>query len=302
MRNICSRSNGRWLQGEARYAAMMLDQRDKIVNAEPIVSGKVKTEEQVYEAKDGGPGQDIYYKGAWMLHTLRNLIGDDDFHKVTQLEVYGRPDPKPGNFKPRFGSTDEYEKFVHQVTGKDYDWFFDVYLRQAKLPVLEQQRSGNTLTLTWKAPNDLPFPMPIEVQAGDKVTKLAMTGGTGSLTVPADAHVVVDPWDRVLKHSDAISTYQDWIKARIAERSDDAAVSDRGVPLMSRVVEMAAIFMVGDGLIGLLQPRRHVALWEAHALGAEKAVAPFVGRPGRRRLYAVVQIAAGLAIAHRQRP
>ena len=69
----------------------------------------------------------------------------------------------------------------------------------------------------------------------------------------------------------------------------------------SRAAEMAAIFMVGDGLMGLLQPRRHVDLWKDDALGTEKLVKPFVDRPGRRRLYAVVQIAAGLALASRQK-
>ncbi|RMB36268.1 hypothetical protein C8J47_1804 [Sphingomonas sp. PP-F2F-G114-C0414] len=68
-----------------------------------------------------------------------------------------------------------------------------------------------------------------------------------------------------------------------------------------RAAEMAAIFMVGDGLIGLLQPRRHVDLWKDDALGTEKLVKPFVDRPGRRRLYAVAQIAAGLALAARQK-
>ena len=72
-------------------------------------------------------------------------------------------------------------------------------------------------------------------------------------------------------------------------------------PWPSRAAEMAAIFMVGDGLIGLLQPRRHVDLWKDDALGTEKLVKPFVHRPGRRRLYAVAQIAAGLALAARQK-
>lgn len=79
-------------------------------------------------------------------------------------------------------------------------------------------------------------------------------------------------------------------------------MSRTGSRLTPRVVEMAAIFMVGDGLIGLVQPRRHVDLWKDEALGAEKVVAPFVDRPGRRRLYALVQVAAGLALAARQRP
>ncbi|MEZ0495475.1 hypothetical protein [Sphingomonas sp. IW22] len=64
---------------------------------------------------------------------------------------------------------------------------------------------------------------------------------------------------------------------------------------------MAATFMIGDGLLGVLQPQRHVELWEKDAMGAERMVAPFRGRPGRRRLYGFIQIAAGLALAARQR-
>lgn len=68
-----------------------------------------------------------------------------------------------------------------------------------------------------------------------------------------------------------------------------------------RAAEMAAVFMIGDGLLGLLQPERHVKLWEQDALGAEALVAPFRERPGRRRLYGALQIAAGLALAAAQR-
>jgi aminopeptidase N len=217
---------GRWLQGEARYNAMMLDQRSKIENQVPMVRGKVITEEEVYEADKGGPGQDIYYKGAWMLHTLRNLIGDKDFYAATRLEVYGRLDPKPGNFKPRFGSTDEFITNVDVVTGKNYGWFFDVYLRQAALPRLAQQRVGDRLTLTWHAPAGLPFPMPVEVEVGDTITKLPMTNGTGSITVPAGAHVVVDPYDRVLKDEPAITAYQQWMRAQMAARKAGAKATD----------------------------------------------------------------------------
>ncbi|GAA0731242.1 hypothetical protein [Sphingomonas japonica] len=67
-----------------------------------------------------------------------------------------------------------------------------------------------------------------------------------------------------------------------------------------RAAEMAAIFMIGDGVLGLLQPRRHVELWQDDALGSQKLVAPFRDRPGRRRGYALVQIAAGIALATRQ--
>jgi aminopeptidase N len=201
---------GLWREGTARYATMLDDERNKIANLRPLISGEVRTEEEVYEVSKGGPGQDIYYKGSWMLHTLRGLIGDEAFRAVTRLAVYGRLDPKPGNFSPRFGSTMEYEGFVKQVTGKDYGWFFDVYLRKAALPELVETRSGDTLTLTWKAPDGLPFPMPVEVQADGKVQRLTMAGGTGTITIAPDAHVVVDPAARVLKRSKALEAYKIW--------------------------------------------------------------------------------------------
>ena len=216
---------GRWLQGEARYDAMMLDQRNKIENRVPIVRGRVITEEEVYEPSKGGPGQDIYYKGAWILHTLRNLIGDKAFFEATRLEVYGRPDPKPGNFQPRFGSTNEFIANVNKVTGKDYSWFFNVYLRRAALPKLVERRDGDILTLTWQAPAGLPFPMPIEVEIGDAITKLAMADGKGSIIVPAHAHVTIDPYDRVLKDEPAIDAYQAW-KAKLAAQRAGTKTAD----------------------------------------------------------------------------
>ena len=197
---------------------MMDDQRNKILNKAPIVSGRVRTEEEVYDDDKGGPGQDIYYKGAWMLHTLRWLIGDAAWEKAMRLEVYGRADPRPGNFAPRYGSTKEYEGFVRQVTGKDYGWFFDVYLRQAALPELVETRAGDHLTLSWQAPGGGPFPMPVEVQVGDRVERVAMTGGTGTLTVPADAHVVIDPYARVLRRSVAVEEAQAWRAAHPGRR------------------------------------------------------------------------------------
>ncbi|WP_174286804.1 M1 family metallopeptidase [Sphingomonas bacterium] len=205
---------GLWREGDARYATMMDGQRNRIENKVPIVRGRVITEEDVYEPSRGGPGQDIYYKGAWMLHTLRWLIGDKAWGAVTRLAVYGRVDPKPGNFTPRYGSTAEYERFVRQVTGRDYRWFFDVYLRQAALPELEQTRTGTRLTLDWVAPGGTTFPMPVEVRVGERLQRVAMTGGRATLTVPRNAQVVVDPNARILKRSEAVEAYQAWQSAQ----------------------------------------------------------------------------------------
>ena len=201
---------GRWREGEARYAIMLAAQRDKIANRVPIVRDRVVTEEEVYETTNGGPGTDIYYKGSWTLHTLRWLIGDRAFFDATRLLVYGRIDPKPGNFAPRYADTRSFERAVAQVTGRDYSWFFNVYLRQAALPELIETRAGDRLMLRWKVPANLPFPMPVEVQVGDRIERLAMADGTGTLIVRTDAHVVVDPWSRLLRRSIAIEQTQAW--------------------------------------------------------------------------------------------
>lgn len=199
---------GRWREGEARYATMMDAFRQQILNRAPIVSGRSRTSNDVYEASLGGPGGDIYYKGAWVLHTLRNTIGDDAFFDVTRRLVYGRADPKPGNFAPRFATTSELIQRVQEVTGRDYRWFFDAYLRQAALPELIETREGNRLTLAWKVPGGAPFPLPVEVQVNGDVQRLAMAGGTATIDLPADAHVVVDPMARLLKRSLATEAMQ----------------------------------------------------------------------------------------------
>ena len=68
-----------------------------------------------------------------------------------------------------------------------------------------------------------------------------------------------------------------------------------------RTAEMAAIFMIGDGILGLLQPRRHVALWRSDVPAADALVEPFADRPARRRGYGLIQIAGGLWLATRLR-
>ncbi|GAA0731232.1 M1 family metallopeptidase [Sphingomonas japonica] len=204
---------GRWREGEAVYATMMHESRRGIRNRFPVVSGSPKSATDVYRPETG-PAGDIYVKGAWVLHTLRNLIGDKAFFDLTRLAVYGRTDPRPGNFKPVYRTTPEYIAYARQVTGQDLQWFFDVYLYQAALPELVQTRTGDRLVVEWKAPNAKPFPLPVEISIDGNVRKLPMTGGRAVLTVPAAAHVVLDPNSRTLRKSAIIDDYQAWQAAQ----------------------------------------------------------------------------------------
>ena len=64
-----------------------------------------------------------------------------------------------------------------------------------------------------------------------------------------------------------------------------------------RTGEMAAVFMIGDGILGLVQPERHVALWRTPVAAVDALVRHFAGRPAWRRGYGALQVAAGLALA-----
>jgi aminopeptidase N len=196
-----------YLKGDADYYAWMHQARLRIHNKAPTAPPAPMTSDVLGDMKRGGPGEDIYFKGTWVLHTLRGLIGDKAFFQSLTELVYGRPDPRPGNFTPRYATTDDYVAIVDRITGRDLGWFFDAYLRTAALPVLEQQREGDSLRLTWKTGHGGPFPMPIEVKVGDRVETLPMADGTGTVTVPAGALVTIDPHSRVLRADPDVDAY-----------------------------------------------------------------------------------------------
>ncbi|MEO7538481.1 MAG: M1 family peptidase, partial [Pyrinomonadaceae bacterium] len=78
------------------------------------------------------------------------------------------------------------------------DWFFEIYMRQPKLPKLETKTSNGKLELRWDTPNDLPFPMPIDVVISGKTQRVEMKNGKGSVAF-AGAAPIIDPDWWVLK-------------------------------------------------------------------------------------------------------
>lgn len=201
------------LGGRMDYLAYLKQQRAGIRNLQPLVTGRERPEKEVY-ADPTGPRGDIYTKGSLVLHTLRELLGDDAFFKSVRILVYGRADPRPGNFEPQFGTTQGYLKIINEVTGRDFRWFFDVYFYRAALPELLATREGGLLKLRWHTPDDLPFPMPVDVRIDGHVTTLPMTEGRGEIPAASRAAITLDPYSRILMKSDAIDRYQSWQDAR----------------------------------------------------------------------------------------
>lgn len=67
-----------------------------------------------------------------------------------------------------------------------------------------------------------------------------------------------------------------------------------------RIKESIAISMIGDGVVALMEPRRHALLWEGGPAAWRKLMQPFAKRPGLTRLLAVLEIMGGIWLASNQ--
>jgi aminopeptidase N len=197
----------RWLHGDRLMQTELQDQRRDLINRFPVVSGAERSEDEVYQG-DVGPGLDIYNKGSLIGHSLRMLIGDTAFFRSVTRLVYGRPDPRPGNFSPRYATTDEFLAIVNEEAGRDLTWFFRGYLYQAALPDLRQSRVGDRLELEWVTGDGAAFPMPVEVEIDGRRQTLPMTGGRGGVTAPARAHILIDPENKVLRRLEFLEEWK----------------------------------------------------------------------------------------------
>lgn len=157
-------------------------------NEQPIAPRKEMTGNEAYT-------NDMYSKGMYVLHTLRYYLGDEIFRKV--LRRWSYPDLEmekvTNGSQCRFATTDEFLEIAEKVSGRELDWFWEVYFRQASLPVLNAEIRNNVLFLEWKIENDLPFSVPVEVKLGDEIAKVEMKEGAGSVKIPEGVESVIDP-------------------------------------------------------------------------------------------------------------
>jgi aminopeptidase N len=197
----------RWLHGERMMQAELLEQRRALINRFPVVSGEERSGAEVYRGGTG-PGLDLYNKGSLIAHSLRMLIGDEAFFRSVTRLVYGTATPRPGEFRPRNATTGEFLAIVSEEAGHDLTWFFDGYLYQAALPDLRQTRANGELALEWVTGNGGVFPMPVEVEIDGRRRTVAMAGGRGRIAVPAGAHVLIDPDDKLLRRLEFIEAWK----------------------------------------------------------------------------------------------
>ena len=115
--------------GKKASADYVIGTRSNIKNNTPIIG--------TYNVNKEGSG-DMYSKGANMLHTLRQLIDDDDKWRSILRGLNSE-------FYHKTVTTQEIEDYISEQSGIDLTQFFDQYLRNAQLPIFEYKIEGQQL-------------------------------------------------------------------------------------------------------------------------------------------------------------
>ena len=131
-------------------AEYVIGTRSRITNERPIIGP--------YGVNDQGPG-DKYYKGGNVLHTLRQLVDDDERWRQALRGLNAE-------FRHRAVTTAQVEAFLSRATRIPLDEFFQQYLRTTRVPVLEMRRERDALSYRWA--DVVPgFDMPVRVAVGE---------------------------------------------------------------------------------------------------------------------------------------
>jgi aminopeptidase N len=119
--------------GKDAAARYVIGTRAGIRNDRPIVPP--------YGVNARGSG-DMYPKGGNMLHTIRQIIGDDERWRgiLRGLNTI---------FRHRTVMGSEVENYISRESGTDLSKVFDQYLRTARVPVFEYSIDGGTLRYRW---------------------------------------------------------------------------------------------------------------------------------------------------------
>jgi aminopeptidase N len=162
-------------QGKEAGATYVIGVRKNVRNDEPIVAP--------FGVNAEGSG-DMYYKGGNMLHTIRQLVNDDEKWRSILRGLQS-------TFRHQVVTGQQVEDYISQQSGMDLSKVFAQYLTTTKIPVLEYRVNGTQLSYRWA--DVVPgFGMPVRVTVGSESRLLRPTAAWQTTTVPAGATLTTD--------------------------------------------------------------------------------------------------------------
>jgi aminopeptidase N len=160
--------------GKEEYLYELTDKSQYIFNVWPMVQNR-NVNENTFASND------VYTKGAMMLHCLRCTMDNDSlfFSMIREFSV---------KYRYQTVTSTDFVNFVHQYSGTSYDAFFSKFLYETRLPLLtytyKHDKGNLILKFRWTEVGD-GFTMPFGI-ATDKKESLRLTGTTSwqEITLP----------------------------------------------------------------------------------------------------------------------
>ncbi|WP_439554875.1 M1 family metallopeptidase [Dyadobacter sp.] len=163
--------------GKKAGAEYVIGTRKMIENKTPIVG--------IYGVNQEG-SKDMYYKGGNMLHTIRQIVNDDEKWRQV-LRGLNK------TFYHQTVDGAQIENYVSEKSGKKLGKVFDQYLRDTRIPTLEYAFGAKGLQYRWSNVVE-GFDMPVKVQIGSgKEEFISPTTGWKTMKVKEGKTLIVDP-------------------------------------------------------------------------------------------------------------
>jgi aminopeptidase N len=137
--------------GKKAGSEYVLGSRTNILNDIPIISN--------YNVNSEG-SHDMYYKGGNMLHTIRQIVYDDEKWRNILRDLNKE-------FYHKVVKGSQIEDYLSEKTGINLKPLFDQYLRDTRIPVFEFYVKGNELTFRWTSCVS-GFDMPLKIWVSGK--------------------------------------------------------------------------------------------------------------------------------------
>ena len=150
------------LRGKAAGAEYNIGNRRGIKNDKPITPA--------YGLNQEGSG-DMYPKGGNMLHTIRQIVNDDEKWREILRGL-------AQSFRHQIVTARQVEDYISRQSGTDLSKVFEQYLTTTKVPLFEYRIEGSTLSYHWA--DVVPgFDMPVRVLLGEDGRKKGGKQETG---------------------------------------------------------------------------------------------------------------------------
>ncbi len=148
------------------------------------------------------------------MHTLRYLFGDEVLKESLSRMAYPGPEMEKitDGSHTRFASTNDYKQIIEDLSGQELDWFFDIYLHQPLLPVLNAEIEDQQLTLKWTTPGNISFPMPVDLKLGEQLKRVMIPEKGVTITLEAGVTPEIDPKNWILFNPAGLKEAGDAIK------------------------------------------------------------------------------------------